>query len=152
MKKLAVPLIIQPNDYMCGPTSLDMVFRFFGVCVTSAKILQYSSTGVLRGTPRKGMIRCARAVGFHVHAQNDMTWKDLVENIAHGRPIIVNNRDTTDRSPHYSVVVGIDARTALVLDPDELKPLRIPRKLFESLWYGSFHTKHTHWGMVIWPK
>jgi ABC-type bacteriocin/lantibiotic exporter with double-glycine peptidase domain len=74
--------------------------------------------------------------GFRVFSLNG-DWKDLLEQLKQGRPLIASLQPGNARTPlHYVVVTGIDWQTGAVFinDPARGKLLRMERADFEKQW------------------
>jgi ABC-type bacteriocin/lantibiotic exporter with double-glycine peptidase domain len=74
--------------------------------------------------------------GFRVFPING-DWKDLLEQLKQGRPLIASLQPGSAKTPlHYVVVTGIDWRNGAVFinDPAHGKLLRVAREDFEKQW------------------
>ena len=74
--------------------------------------------------------------GFRAFPLNG-EWKDLLEQLKQGRPLIASLQPGTVRTPlHYVVVTGIDWQSGAVFinDPARGKLLRVAREDFEKQW------------------
>lgn len=107
---LAVPVLKQARE-RCGPTALEMVFRFYGAD-SSAAIAASAYDPVLRGALITDLAAAARRAGFQatVDALDDTA---LVALLREGVPPIVLYQNGTGplTLPHYAVVAGWDPRS-----------------------------------------
>jgi len=124
---------------LCGPASLKMVMDYYGVSVSEKEIARVAGSTRERGTSIRGLIRTARRFGFKAIFRKDASLKDLEYFIDKKIPIIV---DWFDRDGgHYSVVVDINKRKVVLMDPALRKILLyvrrrvLTRELFYSLWF-----------------
>jgi len=102
-----------------------------------------------RGIYASSMEGYFKESGFRVFLL-DGEWKDLVEQLKQGRPLIVSLEPGSPKAPrHYVVVTGIDWRSGAVFihDPARGKLLRIERAEFEKEWRPS-----RHWMLLALPE
>jgi predicted double-glycine peptidase len=119
---LDVPYVKQSEDG-CGSAAISM-------------LLQYWNAHGARGIYASGMEGYLKESGFRVFSLNG-DWKDLLEQLKQGRPLIASLQPGNARTPlHYVVVTGIDWQTGAVFvnDPARGKLLRIERADFEKQW------------------
>ncbi len=142
-----VPFVPQPKDG-CGAASLAMVMQYWaahqGPAASDAaqvKIIQdalYSRHE--HGIPASSMSAYLQQHGYRAFAVNG-TWKDLEQQIAQGRPLIVALRPDGQKELHYVVIDGIDSSHGLVImnDPAQRKLLQQERAEFERQWSATQH-------------
>ncbi len=136
---LDVPFVKQEKDG-CGAASIAMVMRYWrraqgSVATEDAKQIQqglYSRQA--HGIYASAMERYLQQHGFRTFAFRG-EWKDLLEHLEKGRPLIVALRTGHDNL-HYVVVAGLDWQEGVVLknDPAERKLLKQTRSSFERDW------------------
>ena len=140
---LDVPYVKQSEDG-CGSAAISMILEYWkahGAQVSSeradATVIQkqlYSPKA--RGIRALDMESYLKESGFRVFPlQGD--WKDLLEQLKQGRPLIASVQPGSARTPlHYVVVTGIDWQSGAVFinDPARGKLLRIARADFEKEW------------------
>lgn len=87
------------------------------------------------GVPAKAMQQYLDQHGFTTFVLQG-TWRDLENQIAKGRPLIVATRPRGDPQLHYLVVAGVDPVRSLVMmnDPADRKLLTEERAEFEKDW------------------
>jgi len=138
-----VPYVKQTEDG-CGSAAISMLLQYWSVRGTeidsrradSAAIQKQLYSREVHGIRASDMERYLRASGFRVFPLNG-DWKDLLEQLKQGRPLIASLQPGNAKSPlHYVVVTGIDWQNGAVFinDPARGKLLRIPREDFEKQW------------------
>ena len=153
---LDVPFVKQTEDG-CGSAAISMLFGYWnahGMSIdpnrADAALIQarlYSRKA--RGIYASGMERYFKESGFRVFLLEG-EWKDLLEQLKQGRPLVVSLGPGNPKAPrHYVVVTGIDWRSGAVFihDPARGKLLRIEREEFEKEWRPS-----RHWMLLALPE
>jgi ABC-type bacteriocin/lantibiotic exporter with double-glycine peptidase domain len=102
-----VPFLPQEED-TCGPSSLAMLLRFYGVDVSTGEIVRETRTAGLRGTLITDLAAAARRRGFEAEVV-DLDLQRLRERIAEGIPVIllVDLGAWVYSRPHYMLVFGV---------------------------------------------
>jgi ABC-type bacteriocin/lantibiotic exporter with double-glycine peptidase domain len=140
---LDVPYVKQSEDG-CGSAAISMLLQYWnshGVGIDSqranaAAIQKLLYSRKARGIYASEMEGYLKESGFRVFPLNG-DWKDLLEQLKQGRPLIASLQPGSARTPlHYVVVTGIDWQTGAVFinDPARGKLLRIERADFEKQW------------------
>jgi ABC-type bacteriocin/lantibiotic exporter with double-glycine peptidase domain len=140
---LDVPYVKQSEDG-CGSAAISMFLQYWsahGAGVDShrasaAAIQKQLYSRKVRGIYASDMESYLRESGFRVFPLNG-DWKDLLEQLKQGRPLIASLQPGSARTPlHYVVVTGIDWQTGAVFinDPARGKLLRVAREDFEKQW------------------
>jgi ABC-type bacteriocin/lantibiotic exporter with double-glycine peptidase domain len=140
---LDVPFVKQSEDG-CGSAAIAMLLQYWnahGAQVPSGRADPVGIQKQLYSRKAKGiyasvMENYLRDSGFRVFPLQG-EWKDVREQLAQGRPLIVSLQPgSTKALLHYVVITGIDwQREALfVHDPARGKLLRIERAEFEKEW------------------
>jgi predicted double-glycine peptidase len=139
--------IKQLTNY-CGPATLAMVLRYYGLDVTQeeiGKIIYDRSSGATNGAD---MLLYSRERGFAAYSWNSSI-DDVKKKLAAGFPVIVlqqNSRE--DISGHYRILTGYDDSTSVfsVLDPYyEITSMSYTE--CEQLW-----RRMGHWALLIVPS
>ena len=99
----------------CGPASLKMVLDYYGVSVSEAKLAKIAGATREKGTPIKGLIKAAKYFGFQVFLKEKSTPSDLRYFIKRKIPVIVDW--FFEDEGHYSVVVDVDQKNIVLMDP-----------------------------------
>ena len=102
-----VPFLPQEED-TCGPSSLAMLLRFFGVDARTGEIVRETRTAGLRGTLITDLAAAARRRGFEAEVV-DFDLERLRERIAEGIPVIllVDLGAWVYSRPHYLLAFGV---------------------------------------------
>ncbi len=102
-----VPFLPQEED-TCGPSSLAMLLRFFGVEARTGEIVRETRTAGLRGTLITDLAAAARRRGFEAEVV-ELDLERLRERIAEGIPVIllVDLGAWVYSRPHYLLAFGV---------------------------------------------
>lgn len=102
-----VPFLPQEED-TCGPSSLAMLLRFYGMDVSTGEIMRETRTAGLRGTLITDLAAAARRRGFEAEVV-DLDLERLRERIAEGIPVIllVDLGAWVYSRPHYLLAFGV---------------------------------------------
>ena len=146
--KINVPFYRQDTDYTCGPTSLQMVFSFFGSFKSEAELTKNLLANSEVGTKHQHMIDVATRNGFFCYVNNASTFSELKVFLNKGLPIIVDFTEPTGGEPHYAVITGISRRRVILNDPANGEDFELSEKDFLSHWRDS-STRSERWMMVI---
>ncbi|MEX0909762.1 MAG: peptidase C39 family protein [Candidatus Paceibacterota bacterium] len=146
--KISVPFYKQDTDYTCGPTSLQMVFSFFGSFKSEAELAKNLLTNREIGTTHQRMIEVVIDNGFFCYVNNSSKFSELKEFISRGLPIIVDFIEPTDEERHYAVVTGVSNGKVILNDPANGKGFELEKKDFLLRWCDS-STRSERWMMVI---
>jgi predicted double-glycine peptidase len=124
---LRVPLVRQETDYSCGDAALLSVLRYFGVEVANEQALYDPlETTEQMGTDPEPIASYAVTRGLGVESHTGWTVPQLRASLQAGRPTIVDLQAWRDDERewatdwddgHYVVLIGLDDRTAYVMDP-----------------------------------
>jgi len=124
---------------LCGPASLKMVMDYYGVSVSEAELARLSGALKEKGTSIKGLIKAAKHFGFKTFLKKNSSLKDLEYFVNKKIPVIVDWFAEDDG--HYSVIVDIDKKNVVLMDP-ALRKLLIyirrrvfPRETFFRVWF-----------------
>jgi predicted double-glycine peptidase len=118
---------------LCGPASLKMVFDYYGVQVLEAEIAKIAGASKEKGASIKGLIKAAKHFVFNVFLKELSSLTDLKYFVKRKIPVIVDW--FFEDEGHYSVVVDIDKKNVVIMDPS-LKGLRkMPIEKFLRVWF-----------------
>jgi ABC-type bacteriocin/lantibiotic exporter with double-glycine peptidase domain len=135
-----VPFIKQEKNG-CGAASIAMVIQYWqrqqalSISADPGQIQQELYSRKAHGIYASDLQRYFDQHGFRTFAFHG-EWKDLIEHLQKGRPLIVGLRPLRQSEFHYVVVAGIDDARGLVLvnDPAQRKLLKLERSTFEKEW------------------
>lgn len=99
----------------CGPVSLKMVLDYYGVSVPETEIAKVAGATREKGTSIEGLVKAAKHFGFRAFVKEKSTLGDLRYYIKREIPVIVDWFFENDG--HYSVVVDIDKKNIVLMDP-----------------------------------
>jgi ABC-type bacteriocin/lantibiotic exporter with double-glycine peptidase domain len=140
---LDVPYVKQSEDG-CGSAAISMLLEYWnahGALVGSQRadataIQKQLYSRKARGIHGSDMESYLKESGFRVFPLNG-DWKDLLEQLKQGRPLIVSLQPGNAKAPlHFVVVTGVDWQSGAVFinDPARGKLLRLERAEFEKQW------------------
>lgn len=142
-----VPFFPQ-EDYQCGPAALAMVMKHAGVQVDPEGLKPEVYLPKREGSLQVEMLGAARRHGL-VAYQMSPVLKEILDEVAHGTPVVVLQNLALDWYPvwHYAVVIGYDLnRREVILRSGREENQRMSLVAFENTWARS-----AHWAMVAVP-
>lgn len=157
---LDVPFFKQDKVYTCGPTSLQMIFRFYGHSISEAKLAEMLGTNDVVGTRHGRMIDVARELGFFVYVNEASSLDEVsyfidslqVPMIAHFVDPSVDLARYAEKpsldDEHYAVVIGVDDTHVVFNDPWNGEGFRMERDAFEDRWRSKMYG-HERWIMAV---
>ena len=133
-----VPFLPQEED-TCGPSSLAMLLRFYGVDVRTGEIVRETRTAGLRGTLITDLAAAARRRGFEAEVV-DLDLEALREKIAEGIPVIllVDLGVWVYSRPHYLLAFGVTPEGVVAHSGREAGKV-IPFSSLETQWAKMGH-------------
>jgi ABC-type bacteriocin/lantibiotic exporter with double-glycine peptidase domain len=140
---LDVPYVKQSEDG-CGSAAISMLLQYWNAHgagidwqrADAAAIQKQLYSRQVHGIHASDMQSYFKESGFRVFSLNG-DWKDLLEQLKQGRPLIASLQPGSTRTPlHYVVVTGVDWQNGAVFinDPARGKLLRVARGDFEKQW------------------
>lgn len=152
---LDVPYVHQEKDG-CGSASVSMLMEYWigkHATVPSTRsdperIQQELYSPEAHGIYSSAIEQYLRRSGFEVFAFRG-EWKDLREQLAKGRPLLIGLKPGRGGELHYAVVVGVSPKDDAVFlnDPARSKLLRIDRTQFTREWSAT-----DFWTLLAVPK
>jgi len=118
----------------CGPSSLKMVFAYYGLEKTEAELAKLTKCKPTVGTSAKNLVNVAKRFGFQAFYKDLAEIKDLRNYLRKNIPVIVNWFSTDE--DHYSVVVGINKKDIYLKDPEIGRGRKMDINYFKKLWFG----------------
>jgi len=131
------PLVIPFHRQMkngCGAASVAMVLHYWETDppapdVVYASLYQPVQNGISLSDMRDFLANQGLRA-FTLRGE----WRDLEQQLAKGRPLVVGLRNGRKKPLHFVVVTGVNADTVWLNDPTRKKPHHIPREKFEKSW------------------
>jgi len=142
-KKIKVPYFRQKKNHTCGPASINMIFRFFGLHTKEAELVKAMKTKK-DGTEHWQLIGIARKKGFYCYVHEKASLNQLKHFVDIGLPVIVNYIEPDSEDGHYAVVVGYGPRRIILHDPWNGEEFKMLFKEFERRW-----SKRQRWMFII---
>lgn len=134
-----------PQDaYQCGPAALAMTLAWSGLDITPDMLTPAVFTPSRKGSIQPAMIGASRRQGRVAFVISSP--EELVQEVAHGHPVIVLQNLGLSWAPlwHYAVVIGYDQEAGfLVLHSGEESAKKMPLRVFHHTWARS-----DFWGML----
>ena len=118
---------------LCGPASLKMVFDYYGVSVSERKIAKVAGATREKGTTKEGLTKAAKHFGFKVFLKENSTFYDLRYFVKKKIPVIVDW--FLEDEGHYSVVVGLNKKNIILMDPTLKRERKISTEKFLRIWF-----------------
>ena len=124
---------------LCGPASLKMVMDYYGVSVPEAEIAKIAGASKEKGVSIRGLIKAAKHFGFKTFLKENSSLKDLEYFVNKKIPVIVDWFIEDDG--HYSVVVDINKKNIVLMDPALRKFIiyirrrKFSREIFYRIWF-----------------
>ena len=143
-----IPFIPQ-EEYQCGPASLAMVLRYYGIPVDQEEIARELYSPSVRGTLNLDLEFYARRRGFQARAFAG-TLPRVKDELRRGRPLIVFQELGAPvwRVPHFAVLLGYDDRAGAVVLHSGTTPYRVLSYAeFERTWAA-----RRAWTLLITPS
>jgi predicted double-glycine peptidase len=122
---LHLPKVNQTHDYDCGAAALRSVAHYYGVGPEDeGEFIRICDTSKTQGTEPTDIIKAARKLGLHIHAQQHMTVGTLKQFIDSGKPVICAVQAWGDEKEykelekgHYVVAIGYNDDYIFFEDP-----------------------------------
>jgi len=146
---LAVPLIGQPDGYTCGPTSLAMALKYFGIEKSIHPDLVNMCKCNTAGTASVDyLVSTAKSLGLSgsYSRSGNLDWLKQVTDS--GKPVIANVQGMAWSGGHYLVVTGVSDGKVYINDPawgpnnekgHSGNKLVMDINTFSSLWSGHYN-------------
>ncbi len=145
---IKLPYFKQDTEFSCGPTVMQMVFRFYGKVFSEETLTKRLKTSEKTGTGHKHMIDLARAEGFYVYVNNESSTEEIKLFLDKNIPVIVHFIEPDSDDGHYSVVVGFNDNNIILDDPWNGEGFGMNIKDFEKRWFSE-DGKNKKWIMVV---
>jgi predicted double-glycine peptidase len=143
-----VPYLEQKTPFSCGPATLNMVFRFYGIEKTEEELTIRLRTNKHIGTLHSDMVRVAREEGFYVFENEESSIVEIEGLLKMRIPVIVHFTEPSENDNHYAVVVQVDDTHLVFNDPWNGEKTTLEIDDFVSRW-SSEHTSEDNWLIAI---
>jgi len=137
------------NASMCGPASLKIVLKYYGVEAIEKELAKIAGWNRDLGIDEDGIKKVASSFGFKIKIKNNSNFKDIEKWLDKKVPVIIDwftrgRRDYSDSDiadGHYSVVAGLDNKFIYLQDPEIGKIRKLKRDDFMKVWFD-FRGEH----------
>lgn len=119
----------------CGPTSLRMVLKYYGIDVAEKKLGQLSDCTFEEGTTAEGLKKAAKQFGCKTLIFTDGRIADLRTWVVEKEIPVIVHWFSVDTG-HYSVVVDVTSTNIVLQDPDTGKKRRFSHAEWYQVWFG----------------
>jgi len=127
----------------CGPSTLKIIFDYYGLILPEKKLVKLCKTTREKGTTVQNIKAVAKNLGFKVKVQDNSNFEEIYKWLQKGVPVIVDwftrgrndYRDSDVAGGHYSVVMGLDKKYIYISDPEIGRVRKMERKDFLSVWF-----------------
>jgi ABC-type bacteriocin/lantibiotic exporter with double-glycine peptidase domain len=134
---LSVPFVKQETTYTCGPTTLQMIFRYHGREYDQRLLLDWLKTDEVEGTPHAAMVDAVRHAGFHCYVNNHSSLDEIAHFLTRYQlPSIVYYIEPDTEVDHYAVVVGVTDDEVILNDPWNGERFELSKEEFLKRWRG----------------
>jgi len=110
-----------------------MVFDYYGVSVSEAEIAKIAGTSKEKGASIKSLIKAAKHFGFQIFSKEKSSFSDLKYFIRRKIPVIVDW--FFEDEGYYSVVVDIDKKNIVLMDPTLKGKRKFSTEKFLRVWF-----------------
>lgn len=146
---------VRQREGLCGPTSLYMILKYYGIRTPLKKVVEVSGATDENGTDHYGIIRVIEKFGFRYAGGERTTLGFIKSAIRYGWPVIVGWWKVD--GDHFSVVYGITDNKIYLIDPEEEKTdgrICMSINEFLNVWYdtdGDRKGKIRRWAIAVIP-
>lgn len=148
------------NATACGPATLKMLLTFWnlpGQEKTDLELAKECGTRPDFGTTNKQFVETAHRFGLDATVKTFATFDDIQEWLDKDIPVVVDwfspgRKDAPDGDMpdgHYSIVVGLDAESIYVQDPETGGMRVISRRQFWRVWFDFEDDFITSWDDMV---
>lgn len=149
MQLLDVPYFKQDTTYTCGPTSLQMVFAYFGIRTAEAAVAREVAATANVGTIHQQMIDAVRRRGLHCYVNDNATLNELQFLHSLRLPVIVRFLESEKEEDHYGVVVGCSENEIVLNDPWHGEHVMLTHDEFTPRWTCDILGDCKQWLMAV---
>ena len=124
----------QQKEGFCGPASLKIVLRFFGVKKSEKELGELMGCTRHKGVTGFEIVTAAEKLGFKGYVKDFSTLEEMREILARKIPVIVEW--FSEIEPHFSVVARVDDNFVYLQDPEIGDMRKIELKTFDRIWFS----------------
>lgn len=128
---------IKQKKMMCGPTSLQIVLKYYDKEYSQKKLKKLLNSSLLMGTGNEIMVEVAKNLGFKAEFKSNSSISEIKKLIFNKIPPIIG-WITPKGDDHFSVVNGIDKKFIYIVDPKEDQIRKFNIEDFEKRWLNVY--------------
>jgi ABC-type bacteriocin/lantibiotic exporter with double-glycine peptidase domain len=149
MKSLKVPYFKQETHYTCGPATMQMILKYYGIERTEADLASELATNSDIGTLHEHMIEGVLRHGLHCYVNDQATVQELRYLLDFKVPVIIRFIEPKGNEDHYGVVVGVNRFFVTIHDPWSGAYQRYSHKHFKERWQCPAIGTCAQWLMAV---
>lgn len=147
-----VPYFKQRASYTCGPASIKMVFRFFGLKLNDEELVRSLKATKSNGTRHMALINLARKKGFYCFVHENSSLNTIKHFVDIDLPVIINYIEPSEDEGHYAVVTGYKKGRLIIHDPWNGKHFSLSYGDFQKRWKSKYESGSKRWILVLSKK
>jgi len=125
--------IKQRDDSACGPTTIQMILKYFGIQHSYKEVITVSKYKAEEGLSNKDIVNVFKKFNFNVKEKTNTQWSDLVCYNTRNNAIVVSWM-LEGYIGHFSVVEKVSKNFIELADPHSGKIIKMGRIMFMRLW------------------
>lgn len=114
VETIRIPAFVQTQTYTCGPVAALMVVRHFRPEYPAGKVYSRADADPDYGTGVGRLVRVLRECGIRVRERSNLAFRDIVDAIDRGRPVITVVNTDRERVSHWVVLYGYGKKPSRV--------------------------------------
>jgi ABC-type bacteriocin/lantibiotic exporter with double-glycine peptidase domain len=133
-----IPIVTQKNNFSCGEAVITSLLQYH-----NCKIPRFTFSSEIDGTSPRTIEHQLRLQGFYVVSGN-FGWELTKHYIRKNIPIIVC------MDGHWQIIVGIESRSVVIMNPSHDKYVTMSIIKFKQRWldYDSVGVAYKNWGIA----
>ncbi len=149
--RIKVPYFKQDTNYSCGPTSVQMILRYFRIVNSENDLIKKLKTENQKGTSQKKIIEIFQKNHLFCYTNNNSSIEEIKNFLKRKLPVLVNYVDKEKKEGHFAVIIGIKEEKIILNDPWYGEDFEIDISEFKNRWRDS-KGDHKNWILVASPK
>lgn len=144
----------------CAPATLKMLLTYWklpGAQKSDMELATECGTDPSLGTSNEQFIETAARFGLHADVKTNASFDDMQPWLDKKIPVVVDwfspgRKDAPEGDMpdgHYSIVVGLDAESIYLQDPETGGLRAIPRRQFYRVWFDFKQDNVTDWDEMV---